>query len=122
MSIIECKRPTISIFRERLDKPETEPFAVIKAQKISIENVEDSGFKGEIIDFFSLMGNVDYISSDEGRKDNYVLCWFDDAVEDFNESFRRLTGVTFPTVPFYTVSAGKRTYKASFQAKQSKMR
>jgi hypothetical protein len=122
MSIVECKRPTITIFRERHDKPETEPFAVIKAQKISIENVEDGGFKGDIIDFFSLMGNVDYISSNEGRKDNYVLCWFDDSIEDFKESFRRLIGVTFTTVPSYTVSAGKRTYEASFQAKQGKMR
>ena len=117
MSIIEWKRPTISIFRERFDKPENQPFAVIKARRISIEEVEGGGFKGDLVDFFSLMGDVDYISSDEGRKDNYVLCWFDDAIEYFNESFRRLTGVTFPTAPSYTISAGKRTYKASFQAK-----
>ena len=122
MSIVEWKRPTISIFRERFDKPEKEPFAVIKAQKLSIEEVEGVGFKCELADFFSLMGDVDYISSDDGRKDNYVLCWFDDAIEDFNESFRRLTGVTFPTAPSYTVSTGKRTYKASFQSKQGKIR
>jgi hypothetical protein len=122
MSILEWKRPTISIFRERIDKPENEPFAVIKAKKLSIEEVEGGGFKGDLTDFFSIMGDFDYISSDDGRKDHYVLCWFDDVIEDFNESFRRLTGVTFPAVPSYTVSAGKRTYKASFQAKQGKVR
>jgi hypothetical protein len=122
MRILEWKKPTISLFRERHDKQENEPFAIIKAQKISIEEVEGGSFKGDLTDFFSLMGDVDYISSKEGLKDRYVLCWFDDSIEDFNESFRRLTGVTFPTVPSYTVSTGKRTYKASFGAKQGKIK
>jgi len=26
----------------------------------------------------------------------YVVCWFDDSVEDFHAGFRRLSGVHFP--------------------------
>ena len=117
MKTIELKKPTISIFRERPDKQENEPFAVIKAQKMSIQEEEGHVFKGELIDFFSLMGDVDYISTDEGINDQYVLCWFDDSIDDFSESFRKLTGVTLLSDPSYIESKGKRIYRLSFKSK-----
>ena len=117
MKTIEWKKPTISIFRERPDKQENEPLVVIKAQKISIQEEEGRVFKGELIDFFSLMGDVDYISTDDGKNDQYVLCWFDDSIDDFSESFRKLTGVTLLSGPSYIESKGKRIYRLSFKAK-----
>jgi hypothetical protein len=117
MKTIEWKKPTISIFRERLDKHENEPFTVIKAQKISIEEEEGGGFKGNLKDFFSLIGDLNYISSEEGMNSQYVLCWFDDSIDDFSESFRKLTGVTFLSAPSYTENKGKKIYRLSFKAK-----
>ena len=82
MRVLEWKKPTVTFYHERLDKPETEPFAVIKARKIVVES-EDDGFKGNIVDFFALMGDVDQISSFSAKGQRYVLCWFDDAEDDF---------------------------------------
>jgi hypothetical protein len=117
MKAMEWKKPTISIFKEKSDKQEHEPFAVIKAQKISLKKNEKHSYDGEIIDFFVLMGNIDCMNSEEGIKDNYVLCWFDDNIDDFTESFRRLSGVTFLSAPSCTESKGKRSYKSFFKAK-----
>ncbi|WP_455368469.1 hypothetical protein [[Eubacterium] cellulosolvens] len=117
MKSMEWKKPTISVFREKADKQEHEPFAVIKAQKISLKKTEKHSYDGEIIDFFVLMGDIDCITSDEGIKYNYVLCWFDDNIVDFSDSFRKLSGVTFLSAPSYTESKGKRTYRSSFKAK-----
>lgn len=117
MKAMEWKKPTISVFKEKSDKHEHDPFAVIKAQKTSLKKTEKHSYDGEIIDFFVLMGNIDCINSDEGIRNNYVLCWFDDNIDDFSESFRKLTGVTFLSAPSYTESKGKRTYRSSFEAK-----
>lgn len=121
MEVLEWNRPAVVFYHERVDKPEREPFAVIKARKILMKNVQEGGFEGEIIDFFSLMGDVDYVSTPEGRRDYYVLCWFDDSEDDFRKSFRRLNGVVFPSGLSYTVSNGKRTYNAQFKAKRGKL-
>jgi hypothetical protein len=118
--VLEWKNPTVTFYRERLDKPETEPFAVIKARKIVVE-AEDDGFRGNIVDFFALMGDVDHISSSSVKGQRYVLCWFDDAEDDFGRSFRKLSGVTFPSGLSFTTSDEKRTYNASFQAKYGKL-
>ena len=116
MKAMEWKKPTISIFNEKSDKQENEPFVVIKAQKISLQEIERDRYSGEIIDFFIIMGDIDYINSDKGIRDNYVLCWFDDNIDDFSESFRKLTGVTFLSAPSYSESKGKRIYRSSFEA------
>ncbi len=118
---MESQKPTVCFFREKLDKPETEPFAVIKAQKIIVE-AATKGFKGNIAGFFTLMGDIDYISSVDGKKDSYILCWFDDSIDVFSEAFRKLTGVTFPSGLTYETHEGKRTYNASFEAKHGKIR
>ena len=60
---------------------------------------------------------LDHISSEEGMNNQYVLCWFDDSIDDFSESFRKLTGVTFLSAPSYTESKGKKFYRLSFKAK-----
>jgi hypothetical protein len=74
MKVMEWKKPTISVFKEKSDKQEHKPFAVIKAQKISLKKTEKRSHNGEIIDFFVFMGDIDCINSDEGIRDNYVLC------------------------------------------------
>ena len=53
---IEWKKPTITFYHERLDKPETDAFAVVKAKSIARETGQDGGFKGEIDDFSCAYG------------------------------------------------------------------
>ncbi len=118
---IEWKKPTITFYHERLDKPETDAFAVVKAKSIAIETAQDGGFKGEIDDFFVLMGDLDQVSTARGKQDRYVLCWFDDAVEDFRKGSRRLNNVTFPSGLTEMAIEGKRTYKTSFHAQLGKI-
>jgi hypothetical protein len=68
------------------------------------------------------MGNLDCLSSVEGKQDHYVICWFDDRLEGLTESFRRLSGVAFPSEVTYVVDEkGKRTYNARFTAKIGKL-
>jgi hypothetical protein len=122
MEASEWKKPTVVFYREKLDKPETEPLAVIKARKISVKAVEKGGYEGDIVDFFTLMGDLDYASFHSGEKDQFVLCWFDDREDDSRKAYRRLNGVVFPSGLSYTVSEGKRTYNTSFRAKQAKIR
>jgi hypothetical protein len=114
-------KPVLTFYRERIP-PENEPFAVAKALKLVVSKSEKSGYWGTINSFFPLMGNLDCLSSVEGRNDRYVICWFDDKVEDLNESFRRLAGVTFPSeVPYVVDERGKRTYNARFEARHGKL-
>ena len=114
-------KPVLTFYRERIPR-EKEPFAVAKALKLAVNKSETVGYLGIINSFFPLMGNLDCLSSVEGKQDNYVICWFDDKVEDFNESFRRLAGVTFPSeVPYVVDERGKKTYNARFIAKTGKL-
>jgi hypothetical protein len=114
-------KPVLTFYRERIPC-ENEPFAVVKALKLNVKKSEKAGYSGIINSFFPLMGNLDCISSVESKQDYYVICWFDDKVEDLNESFRRLTGVTFPyDVPYMVDERGKRTYNARFTAKIGKL-
>ena len=114
-------KPVLTFFRERTPR-ENEPFAVVKALKLIISKSENGDYWGTINSFFPLMGNLDCLSSVGGRQDHYVICWFDDKVEDMDESLRRLAGVTFPSdVPFVVDEKGKRTYHAEFKAKHGKL-
>jgi hypothetical protein len=73
-------------------------------------------------DFFPLMGDIDCISSEEGKADRYVLCWFDDRYDDFGKAFRRLTGVTFPEgIKCVDDERGKTSCNANFEAKHGKL-
>ena len=121
MKVFEWKKPTISVYRERQEPPEKEPFVVLKAQRITLESMEGTGFTGTIDGFFKLMGDIEYISSPVGKKDQYVLCWFDDGIEDFDESFRKLAGVTFPDGIAPILSEDKELYKVSLQAEQGRI-
>jgi hypothetical protein len=118
------EKPVIVFYRERLKKPEIKAFAVVKAKKLVISKVEESAeFRGSIVDFFPLMGDIDYISSAKGKSDTYVLCWLDDKEDDFNKAWRRLNGVTFSQgINFITDKRGKRTYNADFKAKHAKLK
>ena len=93
MSEFVWNKPVLSFYRENNEQPETEAFAVIKTKKLTVSASEKDDFNCKIQDFFCLMGDVDQVQS--SRK--YVICWFDDAVEDFYAGFRRLSGVTFPS-------------------------
>ena len=117
------EKPVIVFYKERLEKPETKAMAVIKAKRLEISKENgDSKMSGIINDFFPLMGDIDYVSSENGKSDSYVLCWFDDSEDDFCKSWRRLIGVTFPQgFRFSTDSKGKRTYNASFSATGGKL-
>ena len=67
------------------------------------------------------MGKIDYLTTEEGKADSYVLCWFDDREDVFSKAFRRLTGAAFPEgTKFETDEKGKRTYNASFEAEHGK--
>jgi hypothetical protein len=115
------KKPVLTLYRERIPR-EKEPFAVVKALKLLVTKSEKGNYLGTIDSFFPLMGNLDCLSSVEGKNDRYVICWFDDNVESFNESFRRLNGVTFSSEVAYVVDErGKRTYNARFKARLGKL-
>jgi hypothetical protein len=116
-------KPVISIFRER-QKPESEPFAVIRCRKMELNQNGDSGYTGAIVDFYSLMGDVDYLTSDEGKTDRYVLCWFDDSEPDMTKDFRKLRGVQFNGAVECSINEAnhKRTYNAKFSAVQGKLK
>lgn len=117
------EKPVITFYRERFGKPERKAFAVVKARRLVISrNEKDDKFSCIIEDFFPLMGEIDYISTKEGKADRYVLCWFDDSEDDFGRAFRRLTSTTFPEgIKFVTDEKGKRTYNASFEAEHGKL-
>ena len=116
------RKPVLTLYRERIPR-EKEPFAVVKALKLAVSKSEKEGYNGIISSFFPLMGNLDCLSSVEGKKDYYVICWFDDTVEDLNESFRRLTGVTFSSnINCIIDERGKKTYEAKFKASHGKLK
>jgi hypothetical protein len=116
------KKPVICIFKQR-DNPEIDPFVVVKAKEISISKLEDDKLTGKITDFFTLMGDADYLSTDAGVADRYVLCWFDDTEPDQTKDLRRLRGVTFsPKVKYVMNDGGKRTYGATFKAEHGKLK
>jgi len=116
-------KPVITFYRERFGKPEREAFVAVKARKLVVSRKEEGAkFDCVLEDFFPLMGDVDCISTEEGKADRYVLCWFDDRDDDFSKAFRRLTGVTFPEgAKFVTDEKGKRSYSAKFEAKHGKL-
>ena len=117
------EKPVITFYKERFGKPERKAFAVVKARRLVISRKDkETKFRCNIEDFFPLMGEIDYLSTKEGKADRYVLCWFDDSEDDFGRAFRRLTGATFPEgIKFVTDEKGKRTYNASFEAEHGKL-
>jgi len=117
------EKPVLTFYRERFGKPEREAFVAVKARKLVVSGTEeDTKFKCALQDFFPIMGELDYVSSKEGKADRYVLCWFDDTVDDFGKAFRRLTGVTFPQgIKCVTNEKGKISCNADFEAKHGKL-
>jgi hypothetical protein len=112
-------KPVLSFYRENNSQPETEAFAVVKAKKLIVSESEKGGFNCNIEDFFCLMGDIDQIQP----VNKYVICWFDDEVDDFYDAFRRLSGGAFTTgVSFTMDKRNKRTYNAVFQAKHGKLK
>ena len=118
------EKPVLTIYKERFEKPEKEPFVAVKARKIVISKTEkEMDYNCVLKDFFPIMGNLDYITSEEGKSDRYVLCWFDDSEDNLNSAFRRLTGVTFNEgIECITDKKGRVTCNSRFKAKQGKLK
>lgn len=115
------KKAVLTFYRDTYPR-ESEPFAVVKTTKLKISRTIENKLTGEIEDFFPLMGNLDCISSIEGFAEKYVLCWFDDSVEDFKLAFRRIRGVSFIDPVSYVVDEnGKKTYSAKFNGTSGKL-
>lgn len=90
---------------------------------MAVDQNGDKTYTGVLEDFFGLMGDVDYLTSAEGKIDRYVLCWFDDAEPDMAKDFRKLRGVVFSGVECSINGAnGKRSYNAKFSAVQGKLK
>jgi hypothetical protein len=103
--------------------PEIDPFVVVKAKQVTISKSADGKIDGSIQDFFTLMGDADYLSTAEGLADKYIVCWFDDAEPDMTKDLRRLKGVTLTAKATYVLNeAGKRTYNAAFKAEHGKLK
>lgn len=116
-------KPVVCIFKEREPNPEKDPFVVIKAKKVSISPKSDGHVTGSLQDFFTLMGDADYLSSTAGEADHYVMCWFDDSDPEMTRDLRRLRGVTLTgKVNFNLNQSGKRTYNAQFKAEHAKLK
>ena len=124
MSEIVWKKPVLCIFKERDVNPEIDPFVVVKAKKIALVQGKDPKFSGNIEDFFTLMGDADYLSSAAGKTDHYVMCWFDDEEPDVTKDLRRLRGVKFNGKVSCEMNekTGKRTYNATFVAEHGKIK
>ena len=123
MSEFIWNKPVLCIFKERNVDPEIDPFVVVKARKLVLAKEVDSKYSGSIVDFFTLMGDADYLTSEKGEIDHYVMCWFDDSEPDMTKDLRRLRGVTFGGKVSCTINAtGKRTYNASFKAEHVKLK
>ena len=119
MSEFVWNKPVLTLYRENNEQPEREAFAVIKAKNLTVQKTENGEFKGNIADFFCLMGDADQVTS-SGK---YIVCWFDDSIEDFYDGFRRLSNVAFPSGVSFTVDKrNKRTYTAFFEAKHAKIK
>jgi hypothetical protein len=116
-------KPVLCIFKERDVNPEIDPFVVVKAKKLTIDLGTDTKYSGAIADFFTLMGDADYLSTKEGATDHYVMCWFDDIEPDMSKDLRRLRGVKFngEVVCAMNEKTGKRTYNATFKAEHAKL-
>jgi hypothetical protein len=119
-----CDKPALTIYKERFEKPEKEPFVAVKAKRIVISKTEkEMGYSCVLEDFFPIMGNLDYITTKEGKVDTYVLCWFDDSEDNFNSAFRRLTGVTFNEgIECINDNKGKIICNSRFKAKHGKLK
>ena len=123
MSELVWNKPVVCIFKERDVNPEMDPFVVVKAKKITLSRLDTGEVTGSLQDFFTLMGDADYLSSAEGAVDHYVMCWFDDTELDMTRDVRRLRGVTFKGKVTYVLNeGGKRTYNAAFKAKHAKLK
>ena len=123
MSEFVWNKPVVCIFKERDVNPEIDPFVVVKAKKITISRSEDSQVVGSLVDFFTLMGDADYLLSPEGAADHYVMCWFDDTEPDMTKDLRRLRGVALKgKVTCALNEVGKRTYNAAFKAEHAKLK
>jgi hypothetical protein len=117
------EKPVLTFYKERFGKPEREAFVAVKARKLVVSTKgEGAEFSCVLKDFFSIIGDLDYVSTKEGKADRYVLCWFDDRDDDFGKAFRRLTGVTFAEgIKCVIDEKGKRTCNARFEAKHGKL-
>ena len=123
MSELVWNKPVVCIFKERDENPEIDPFVVVKARKISLSRMDSGEVEGKLQDFFTLMGDADYLSTAEGVADHYVMCWFDDSEPDMTKDLRRLRGVSFKgKVTFALNAGGKRTYNAAFKAQHAKLK
>jgi hypothetical protein len=122
LSILIWNKPVLCIFKER-EPFEIDPFVVVKAKKLAITTQVGTKCIGKVEDFFTLMGDADYLSTAEGEADHYVVCWFDDTEPDMTKDLRRLHGVTFTgKVTFFLNAGGKRTYNATFKAEHAKLK
>jgi hypothetical protein len=98
-------------------------YAFLKNEMLALKCEEGSKCSGNIEDFFTLMGDADYLVSPEGAVDHYVMCWFDDTEPDMTKDLRRLKGVTLKgKVNCALNEGGKRTYNAAFKAEHSKLK
>lgn len=123
MSEFVWNKPVVCIFKERDVNPEVDPFVVVKAKKLTLSRSEDQTVAGSLVDFFTLMGDADYLMSPEGTADRYVMCWFDDTEPDMTKDLRRMRGVTLKgKVTCALNQAGKRTYNATIQAEHAKLK
>ena len=113
------KKAVLTFYREKIPR-ENEPFAVVKSAKLTIQKSSENKLVGKIKDFF--VHGYPGTSIVEGITKKYVLCWFDDSLEDMKLSFRRITGVTFIT-PLSCVldGKGKKTFSAKFEAIKGKL-
>ena len=117
MSELVWKKPVVCIFKERDVDPEIDPFVVVKAKKIVLSRQGAEGVTGRLQDFFTLMGDADYLSSAEGAADHYVMCWFDDAESDMTRDLRRLRGVALQgKVTFVSQRRRQKNIQRCFQS------
>jgi hypothetical protein len=117
------KKPILCIFKER-EPFEIDPFVVVKAKQLDITKGDGPACSFKVKDFFTLMGDADYLRSTKGKSDHFVVCWFDDTEPDMSKDLRRLQGVKVSGEVSCVANpkTGKRTYNANFTAEHAKLK
>jgi hypothetical protein len=114
-------KAVLTFYRQKIPH-ESEPFAVVKSKKLTIQKSSEKKIVGEIENFFPLMGNLANLTSMDGIAEKYVICWFDDSIEDITLSFRRIAGVSFiAPLSFVIDKNGKKSFSVKFEAISGKL-
>jgi hypothetical protein len=117
------KKSWRKIYFQLFKEDKSKPVCVCRAKKIELEETaaKTENITGTIEDFFPLMGSIIELISEPsfgGSKQNYIICWADDSVQDENKIWKKLVGVKFLESIDSIGTCEKQRYRGRFIAKK----